>query len=223
MEKLIDHCGATIVMCNTDGFEYLCDVDKFDEADKWVKRWEDITGLTMEGDTYSVMYVANVNNYISVTESGKVKTKGAYEVMPYDQIGWHKNHSAMVIPKAVLAHLTEGEDYEEFIRLHEDKYDFFLRTKVPKSSRLVLEMEDGDAQEQQNICRYYPVKKGGGKLIKIMPPLNGNTEWRRMGIDTDWNVATCNNILDFKGDINYAYYIQEAKKLVDAVSQDVAV
>ncbi len=223
MEKLIDHCGATIVMCNTDGFEYLCDVDKFDEADKWVKWWEDITGLTMEGDTYSVMYVANVNNYISVTESGKVKTKGAYEVMPYDQIGWHKNHSAMVIPKAVLAHLTEDEDCEEFIRLHEDKYDFFLRTKVPKSSRLVLEMEDGDAQEQQNICRYYPVKKGGGKLIKIMPPLNGNTEWRRMGIDTDWNVATCNNILDFKGDINYAYYIQEAKKLVDAVSQDVAV
>lgn len=223
MEKLIEHCGATIVMCNTDGFEYLCDVDKFDEADKWVKWWEDITGLTMEGDTYSVMYVANVNNYISVTESGKVKTKGAYEVMPYDQLGWHKNHSAMVIPKAVLAHLTEGEDYEEFIRLHEDKYDFFLRTKVPKSSRLVLEMEDGDVQEQQNICRYYPVKKGGGKLIKIMPPLNGNTEWRRMGIDTDWNVATCNNILDFKGDINYTYYIQEAKKLVDAVSQEVAV
>lgn len=223
MEKLINHCGATIVMCNTDGFEYLCDVDKFDEADKWVKWWEDITGLTMEGDTYSVMYIANVNNYISVTESGKVKTKGAYEVMPYDQLGWHKNHSAMVIPKAVLAHLTEGEDYEEFIRLHEDKYDFFLRTKVPKSSRLVLEMEDGDVQEQQNICRYYPVKKAGGKLIKIMPPLNGNTEWRRMGIDTDWNVATCNNILDFKGDINYAYYIQEAKKLVDAVSQDVAV
>lgn len=223
MEKLIEHCGATIVMCNTDGFEYLCDVDKFDEADKWVKWWEDITGLTMEGDTYSVMYVANVNNYMSVTESGKVKTKGAYEVMPYDQLGWHKNHSAMVIPKAVLAHLTEGEDYEEFIRLHEDKYDFFLRTKVPKSSRLVLEMEDGDVQEQQNICRYYPVKKGGGKLIKIMPPLNGNTEWRRMGIDTDWNVATCNNILDFKGDINYTYYIQEAKKLVDAVSQEVAV
>lgn len=190
MEKLINHCGATIVMCNTDGFEYLCDVDKFDEADKWVKWWEDITGLTMEGDTYSVMYIANVNNYISVTESGKVKTKGAYEVMPYDQLGWHKNHSAMVIPKAVLAHLTEGEDYEEFIRLHEDKYDFFLRTKVPKSSRLVLDMEDGDVQEQQNICRYYPVKKGGGKLIKIMPPLNGNTEWRRMGIDTDWNVAT---------------------------------
>lgn len=222
MEKLINHCGATIVMCNTDGFEYLCDVDKFDEADKWVKWWEDITGLTMEGDTYSVMYVANVNNYISVTESGKVKTKGAYEVMPYDQLGWHKNHSAMVIPKAVLTHLTEGEDYEDFIRLHEDKYDFFLRTKVPKSSRLVLEMEDGDVQEQQNICRYYPVKKGGGKLIKIMPPLNGNDEWRRMGIDTDWNVATCNNILDFKGDINYAYYIQEAKKLVDAVSHDLA-
>jgi hypothetical protein len=71
MEKLIDHCGATIIMCNTDGFEYLCDVDNFDEADKWVKWWEDITGLTMEGDTYSVMYIADVNSYVAVKEDKK--------------------------------------------------------------------------------------------------------------------------------------------------------
>lgn len=71
MEKLIDHCGATIIMCNTDGFEYLCDVDKFDEADKWVKWWEDVTGLTMEGDTYSVMYIADVNSYVAVKEDKK--------------------------------------------------------------------------------------------------------------------------------------------------------
>lgn len=222
MEKLIDHCGATVIMCNTDGFEYLCDVDKFGEADKWVKWWEDVTGLTMEGDTYSVMYIRDVNNYISVTESGKVKTKGAYEVLPYDALGWHKNHSAMVVSMAVKAQLVDGEDFEDFIRLHEDKYDFFLRTKVPKSSRLVLETEDGEVIEQQNICRYYPVKQGGGKLIKIMPPLKDGEEWRRLGIDTDWNVSTCNNILDFKGDVNYDYYIQEARKLIDAVSNEIS-
>lgn len=40
----------------------------------------------------------------------------------------HKNHSTMVIAKAVEAELVNGVDHE-FIRLHEDKFDFCLRTR----------------------------------------------------------------------------------------------
>lgn len=217
MEKLINHCGAEIIMCNTDGFEYIVDVEKIDEADEWVKWWEGVTGLQMEGDTYSKMCTRDVNNYLSITESGKVKLKGAYEFMDFDKLGWHKNHSAMVIPMAVKAHLVDGEDYEEFIRLHENKYDFMLRTKVPRSSSLVMVMDDGEEIEQQNICRYYPSKEGG-YLVKIMPPLEEGGEWRRLGIDTEWKVKTCNNMKYFKWDVNYEYYIKEAKKLIDAVA-----
>ena len=50
-------------------------------------------------------------------KSGKVKTKGMYEVMPYDKLGFHKNHSSMVISIAVSMQLVLGVDYEEFIRL----------------------------------------------------------------------------------------------------------
>jgi hypothetical protein len=51
-----------------------------------------------------------------------------------------------------------------------------------------------------------------------MPPLEEGGELRRLGIDTDWNVKTCNNIKDFNWkDLNYEYYISEAKKLIDAV------
>lgn len=217
MEKLIDHCGAEIIMCNTDGFEYVVDVTMFDEADKWVKWWEGITGLTMEGDTYAKMFVRDVNNYISITESGKVKLKGAYEFADYDKLGWHKNHSALVIPMAVKAHLVDGVDYEEFILLHENKFDFMCRTKVPRSSKLVLVMPDGEEIDQQNICRYYPSKQGGN-LIKIMPPLEDGGEWRRLGIDVEWSVKTCNDIREFsRSDLNFEYYLSEAKKLIDAV------
>jgi len=170
MEKLIDNCNARIIMCNTDGFEYVIDTEMFGAADKWVKWWEDLTKLQMEGDSYSQMFIRDVNNYTSVTESGKVKLKGAYEFMDFDKLGWHKNHSAMVVPMAVKAHLIDGIDFEEFIRLHENKFDFMLRTKVPRSSSLVL-VVDGEDVQQQNICRYYPAKEGGGKLIKLMPPL----------------------------------------------------
>ena len=219
MEKLVNHCNARIIMCNTDGFEYIVDVEMIEEADKWVKWWEQETKLEMEGDTYSSMYIRDVNNYISVTESGKVKLKGAYEYMDFDKLGWAKNHSAMVIPMAVKAHLVDGVDFEEFIRLHDNKYDFMLRTKVPRSSKLVLVVE-GEDVEQQNICRYYPAKEGG-KLIKIMPPLVEGGEWRRLGIDTDWNVQPCNNINDFSWGVDYKYYIDQAAKLIDAVSEDV--
>lgn len=220
MEKLIDQCNARIIMCNTDGFEYVIDVDKFEEADKWVKWWENLTKLEMEGDTYKQMFIRDVNNYISITESDKVKLKGAYEFMDFDKLGWHKNHSAMVIPMAVKAHLVDGINYEEFIRLHENKFDFMLRTKVPRSSKLVLVVDEEDLP-LQNICRYYPAKEGGGKLIKIMPPLVEGGEDRRLGIDTEWNVKPCNNINDFSWGVDYKYYIDQAAKLIEAVSEDV--
>jgi len=207
-------------MCNTDGFEYIVDVEQFEEADKWVKWWEELTKLEMEGDTYNQMFIRDVNNYISVTESGKIKLKGAYEFMDFDKLGWHKNHSAMVIPMAVKAHLIDGTDFEEFIRLHENKFDFMLRTKVPRSSSLVLVVDEEDVP-QQNICRYYPAKEGGGKLIKLMPPLVEGGDVRRLGIDTDWNVKTCNNINDFSWGVDYKYYIDQAAKLIEAVSEDV--
>lgn len=68
MEKLIDHCNARIIMCNTDGFEYVIDTDMFEEADKWVKWWEGVTKLEMEGDTYSCMFIADVNSYVAIKE-----------------------------------------------------------------------------------------------------------------------------------------------------------
>lgn len=151
-----------------------------------------------------------------LVKSGKIKTKGRYEVMPFDKLGFHKNHSAMVIPMAALYHLLGMGDYEEFIRLHEDKFDFMLRTKVPRSSRLVLELDDGTEQQLQNICRYYPCKNGG-KLVKIMPPLEEDKEERRLGIDTEYKVKPCNDILDFSKDLDYTYYINEAKKLIEGV------
>lgn len=220
MEKLVNECNARIVMCNTDGFEYIVDKDQIEKADSLVKWWEELTGLEMEGDTYSKMFIRDVNNYISVTESGKIKTKGAYEVMHFEKLGWHKNHSAMIIPMAVLDHLMGVKDFEKTIREHTDPFDFMLRTKVPRSSELVMDMGDGTRIPQQNICRYYP-SVNGGKLVKIMPPINGGTEDREMGIDTEWTVETCNNMDDFHWEgLNYDYYIQKAKELIDDVSFD---
>ena len=124
----------------------------------------------------------------------------------------------MVVPTAVLSHILGLETHEEFIRKHKDPYDFVLRTKVPRNSRLVL-VKDGVDVLQQNICRYYP-SIGGGKLVKIMPPLKQGEPERRLSIDSEWEVSTCNDMSDFKWDVNYDYYISKAKELIDVVTKD---
>lgn len=236
MEKLIADVGAEVIMCNTDGFEFVANEDPETKKmiDTRVKEWESLTGLVMEGALYDQMLAANVNNYIACFKGGEVKHKGAYvfgEKKKTENGGlhfikhldWHKNQSALVVKMAASHELLGKGCAEDFIRSHDDPYDFMLRTKVPRSSKLVLVNEEtGEEKPLQNICRYYP-SVYGGKLVKLMPALEGKELEgdRRMSIDAKWNVTPCNDMDDFSWGINYDYYIEEAKKLVAAITGDV--
>ncbi len=68
IEQLIIKCNAEVVMANTDGFEFFVNSDMISIAEQCVKEWEDLTKLQMEGGTYSVMFINNVNHYIAVKE-----------------------------------------------------------------------------------------------------------------------------------------------------------
>jgi len=199
------------------------------------KEWERYTGLELESAEYSRMMIRDVNNYIAEYPGGKLKRKGAYGhetplENPYTQeVEWHKNHSALVIPKAAEAALVHGKDIDSFIRNHQDLYDFMLRTKVPRSSRLALhETVEGIGEIDhplQNITRYYVSKSIGPdvmhSLVKIMPPTpmqkakNPAAPDRRIGVTVGWNITPCNNIKDATAPIDYDYYISETKKLVE--------
>ena len=141
---------------------------------------------------------------------GKIKRKGVYEYV----LSYHQNHSMLVVPKAAEAKLVHGIEVEDFILSHEDRYDFMLRTKVPKSSRLIGVDKDGNETPLQNTIRYY-ISKSGLELVKIMPPLPDKDEERRMGINKGNTVIVCNDIRDYRGDIDYSFYIEQANKLVD--------
>ena len=209
-EKLLEIDKLKLIQVNTDGITVALPRDKREQYDKICLDWQKQVGLQLEYAEYSKMIIRDVNSYIAVYTDGHTKNKGAYE---YKDLGWHKNHSSLVIPMAAEAHMLHGIDVLEFIKGHTEKFDFMLRTKVPRSSRLVLVMEDGEEILQQNICRYYPCKSGG-KLVKIMPPLEPGGEERRLSIDSSWNVKGCNNMDDFVGDIDYDYYVSEVEKLI---------
>lgn len=210
-ERLLEIEGCSLIQVNTDGVTVKIPRNKRGQYNSICKQWESDVKLDLEFAYYDAMFIRDVNNYIALYTDRKVKRKGAYE---YEDLGWHQNQSCLAVPMAVERELLGIESAESFILSHQNKWDFLLRTKVPRSSRLVMIMDDGQEIEQQNICRYYPCKEGG-KLVKIMPPLEGKEEWRRLSIDSEWKVKTCNDISDFKWDIDYQYYITEARKLID--------
>lgn len=210
MDRLLDIPELKIIQANTDGLTVALPRVSRDAYDEVCKEWQQRVKLELEFAEYSAMYIRDVNNYIAVYTNGKIKRKGAYQ---YDGLGFHQNQGGLVIPMASEAQMLYGISIEDFIKNHTNKYDFLLRTKVPRSSKLLLLMDDGTEVVQQNICRYY-IANDGGEMVKVMPPLAGKEEDRRMAIDKGWKIKTCNNINDYDGDVNFDYYIEEAKKLI---------
>lgn len=206
-EQLFKIPGLQMIQINTDGLTVKVNNFYVEAVRNICRWWEGITKLVLEEAVYSRFFVRDVNNYIAEYHNGKLKRKGAYE---YDDLGWHQNQSALVVPKAAEAFLVRGIHPFDFLNNHDDIMDFMLRTKVPRKSRLM----HGDRQIQ-NVSRYY-ISNSGAPLVKIMPPLPKNPDKERhIGIHIGWNVTECNNIVGLtKFDINHAWYLQEIEKLI---------
>ena len=178
-ESLMDIPGLTMIQANTDGVTVRVPRNLSSQVDVVCRAWETFTGLELEDVNYKSMFIRDVNSYIGVFEDGKTKQIGAYETKPpQDQtpLGWHKNLSAMIVPKAANAVLIDGVDLVEYITSSErDIMDFMLRTKIPKSSKLIWTGDDNIEREQQHVSRYY-IAHHGGTLTKLSPPTTPHTE-----------------------------------------------
>jgi hypothetical protein len=208
-EGLMHIEGLRLIQVNTDGLTV-----RVPRANKWLvdvarAAWQLRTKLNLEEAVYKAMMVRDVNNYIGVFEDGSTKRKGAYEY----EMDWHQNAGGLVIAKVAEKVLVEGAPIRETVEQWPDIMDFMLRTKVPRSSYLGLEV-DGVTTRLQNTTRYY-IAKGGGRLFKWMPPLAKKPgEWRKIGVESGWGVQPCNDIKDAgKLPVDFDYYVKEVEKL----------
>lgn len=218
----------SVVQINTDGLTIRVPRTEIETCDKISRQWEELTGLELEKAEYSRMFIRDVNNYIAEYSNGKIKAKGCYEYtnryMGQDvseglSFDWHKNHSSVVVAMAAEAALTRGEDIDKFIRNHDNPFDFMIVAKVPRNSRLLIQDDYGNLTEIQGTSRVY-VSNEGYALIKEMPPTPKKPDVvRHIGIGVGWKHKVCNDMKDFCGDINYDYYIEEARKIVDPLLQ----
>lgn len=189
VEQLIKVPGLRMIQCNTDGITFHCPVEYVDHAHNLRLWWEQLTKLELEEVRYSRFFIRDVNSYIAECAEGyydeskplsRYKRKGAYEY----KREWHKDHSALVVVKAVEAHLVRGEDIAAFIFSHTDPFDFMIRGKVNRDCSLHMVYQNGYQEQLANTIRYY-VSNTGGALIKRSIPKGVPGTWKRKTKITD--------------------------------------
>jgi len=234
---------TTILQMNTDGLTVKIPRTLESMLEQYKKQWSKFTGLVLESQYYTDMWLKNVNSYLAVDVMGKIKRKKDYD---YENkvganIAWNKNFSMLVVAKAAEAHLIRGVNISDFIRNHENDFDFCLNVKMIKPWVLMWGNE-----QIQGTTRYY-VSKSGKPLVKVGAELSRITSQkqeilqneilagrdgsglfkltksgdpqplspvnRQTGINVGWNTTPCNNGLMDRSDIDYDFYIQEVEKL----------
>lgn len=208
-EEAMEINGLRIIQLNTDGITFKLPRIHKSKLDSVCSSWQKLTGLNLEENIYKSMMIRDVNNYIAVHANGSVKRIGAYE---WD-VEWHQNAGELVVPKVAEQVLVHNASIKDTVVNWPDVMDFMLRTKVPKSGDLIAEDDSGCQRKLQNITRYY-IAENGEKLFKLLPPLSGKTDWRKIGINSGWKVQVCNDMVDAgKLPIDFGYYINEVEKL----------
>ena len=204
-DKILQWTEAQLVQVNTDGLTVRVRRTELDDLERVCREWGTLTGLNLEQMRYRRMFLRDVNNYIGQYEDGTVKRKGAYEW----KTGWHQNAGGLVVPKVAEKVLVDGAPIRETVENWPDLHDFMLRIKVPRGSYL----QWGEHQAQST-TRYY-VARGGKEMNKWLPPLARKPgEWRKIGVESGWNVQVCNRIEDAVLPVDIDYYVEQVEKLV---------
>lgn len=139
-DRIYDISNTKILMKNTDGLEiYHLRKDK-DLVEQVLNYVSTLIKIPIEIGYYKKMVIMNVNNYIAIDINNNVKTKGIFE--DYEdtikQGAYHKDTSAMIIPKALKAYYINNIPIEDTINNENSIYEFCYGNKGSSSYKWMV-------------------------------------------------------------------------------------
>ena len=206
------------IQINTDGITIMLPRSKVDIIRQVNEQLTKETSLVIEEAFYKQMIIRDVNNYISeyddsTPEKEHLKLKGCFEI----DKEYHKDPSMRIVPLALKRYYIDNTPIEQTIRNHTNIFDFCLRLKINSKSKAYFKyLEDGKIinKKLDRTTRYY-ISNSGGSIIKQFD------ESRFSGVNVGYS-ATLFNVYEEKPmkeyNINYNFYIREANKIKNAVS-----
>lgn len=200
VDRLLE-LGCEIIQCNTDGVVYRAKNGLREAISDAIKDVEHLTRLEFESDEYEAFYQYAINDYFGVLKGGEIEEKGMF--ITKNKLG--KGLAPVVIPKAVINYFVKGEPIEEFIKSDGDIRDFLMSQQVDKK----FDVLHGENRVQR-INRFY-ASTNGEYLFKV------DEDGKQNNMLTKSGVTILNKLYDTTVEgknINYRYYISEAKKIV---------
>ena len=210
LAEQLHEAGAKLLQINTDGVTIHIDNNLRPEVDAICKKWEQQTKLILEYAEFDVMFIRDVNNYLVLKSDGSTKEKAAFETSKE----WHKDNSFMVVPKAVKEYFVKGTPIRDFLRNHDEIYDFCGRYKASAGWTVNFYYLDKDVQRCMDYGKIYRflVTKKGGVSKKI------NKDGREHHLCEGFQTTPFNQKVEIDRDnIDYAFYELECKKLIDTI------
>ena len=206
---------AIPLLQNTDGVETIIPRSKVDLYNEVCKKWEEITNLNLEHDSYKKLILADVNNYIGIDDHGKAKCKGRFE---FNNLALHKNKSKLIIPKAIYAYFVDGTLPEDTLKENKNILDYCIGGKSKGNWQQVarsIKDKEGYEENLQKINRYY-ISNKGVKIIKV-----NKTDKREIQLESGrWMQTIFNDIKEKEWkdyDINEKYYLDAIEKEIDNI------
>ncbi|WP_321471066.1 hypothetical protein [uncultured Paludibaculum sp.] len=206
--EMVEEYGIRVVSANTDGIVIRCPKARYELLNTIVAKWEAATGLETEETRYKAVYSKDVNNYIAIKDSGKVKGKGLYSV-PWDAVTegpaifkLHKNPCTTIVPEAVMALLKDGTPLEDTIRASRDIRKF---TAV----RTVAGGANQNGTYLGKVVRWYYATDGHNVI-----------NYRKSGykVPKSDNSKPLMELPDeFPTDVNFGWYVQEAQSVLNSL------
>lgn len=220
LAERVSHLGQ-ILMANTDGIEILIPKENVDEYYAICKKWEKFTRLELEHGQYKSMAIRDVNNYRAIfhnedeeVDEDKTYEKGVFEINKMI----HKDHSQMVVPKALKAFYEKGTPVKQFIENHDDIFDFYIRLKIKSNFSAEIRYVSGqniNTVQLSKTTRYY-ASKDGGYIYRI----NDKDEATAIRKNQKCTIANSHQELSMSEyHIDYQYYIRECNKVINAIDQ----
>lgn len=145
---------VTLVQENTDGVAFIPHTDDWKRI--W-KEWESEHNLTLEAEHYKLFVQRDVNNYIAVEQSGKIKIKGS-DVNLYPRDSYIKPNVARINHIALVDYLVHGKDIIETYIENLDKphlFQYILHTGGTYDGTF-----DKDGNQFNKVNRVFATKKG---------------------------------------------------------------
>lgn len=216
-EIALDIPTAEFLQVNTDGITVRIPETEKEMLEMICKSWEQKTRLILEFKQYSMMVIRDVNNYMAVDTTGKPKYKGCFEITPQQNgaVAYNKDWSMRVVPKALDAYYRYGTPIEDFIRNHDNIFDFCLGFRAREGwelYRTYIECGYKIKEKLQRTIRYY-VSNNGDSITK-------ENDDSIIQLEAGYACTLFNRYIKremSEYNINYSYYISQANKIKNAV------